>query len=183
MRGASMCPSPASKSCTTLSDRGLDAFPRHRAGRLGWRAAEGVRADTMRDAAALAGKSEILDRYAADYPQGPARSAAIDVPGVRIAARRPAHAPHRDRALGLGLLRLRPDLHVTFLRRQPQRRLCALQLGDARHGQAVRGHPGSGRGARRSRRSTTRSSSPICACRPLRACRCSCCPTRSTASA
>jgi len=28
-------------------------------------------ADTMRDAAARAGKSEILDRYAADYPKGP----------------------------------------------------------------------------------------------------------------
>jgi chlorophyllide a reductase subunit Y len=28
-------------------------------------------ADTMRDAAAKAGKSEILDRYAADYPKGP----------------------------------------------------------------------------------------------------------------
>jgi chlorophyllide a reductase subunit Y len=29
------------------------------------------------------------------------------VPGLRLAPRRPAHAPHRDRALRLGLLRLR----------------------------------------------------------------------------
>ena len=28
-------------------------------------------ADTMRDAARKAGQSEILDRYASDYPQGP----------------------------------------------------------------------------------------------------------------
>ena len=28
-------------------------------------------ADTMRDAAAKAGKSEVLERYAADYPKGP----------------------------------------------------------------------------------------------------------------
>ncbi len=77
-----------------------------------------------------AGKSEVLDRYAADYPQGPARPAAIDVPGVRIAARRPADAAHRDRPVGLGLLRLRADLHLAFLRRQAQRRLRAVQFSE-----------------------------------------------------
>ena len=64
-------------------------------------------------------------------PKGrPARPAAEHVPGLRLAARRPAHAPHRDHPVGLGLLRLRPDLHLALLRRAPQRRLRAVQLRD-----------------------------------------------------
>ena len=53
----------------------------------------------------------------------------------------------------------------------------------ARHRQAVRGHPRSGARAGRSRAVRRRSSSPISACRPPRACRCSCCRRRSTACA
>ena len=113
----------------------------------------------------------------------PARPAAEHVPGLRLAARRTAHAPHGDHPLGLGLLRLWPDLHVALLRRAPHRRLCAVQFRDARHRQAVRGHPRGRLQARRPRRSTTRSSSPISACRRPPACRCSCCPTKSTACA
>jgi hypothetical protein len=52
------------------------------------------------------------------------------VPGLRLAARGPAHAPHRHHPVGLGLLRLRPDLHLALLRRAPQRRLRALQQRD-----------------------------------------------------
>ncbi len=63
------------------------------------------------------------------------------------------------------------------------RRLRAVQLRDAGHRQAVRGHPRGGVQARRSRRSTTPSSSSTSACRPPRACRCSCCRRRSTACA
>jgi hypothetical protein len=47
---------------------------------------------------------------------------------LRLAARRPAHAAHRDDPVGLGLLRLRPDLHLAFLRRPPHGRLRAVQL-------------------------------------------------------
>ena len=81
----------------------------------------------------------------------PARPAAKHVPGLRLAARRPAHAPHGDRAVGLGLLRLWPDLHLAFLRRAAHRRLRAVQFRDAGHRQAVRGHSRGGLQARRSR--------------------------------
>lgn len=74
-------------------------------------------------------------------PGGAARSAAEHVPGLRLPARRPAHAAHDDDPVGLGLLRLRADLHLAFLRRAPECRLRAVQLRDARHRQAVRGHP------------------------------------------
>ncbi len=73
--------------------------------------------------------------------QGPARPAAVHVPGLRLAARRPAHAPHGDDPLGLGLLRLRPDLHLAFLRCQADGGLRAVRLRDAGHRPAVRGHP------------------------------------------
>ena len=122
----------------------------------------------MRRGRKAAGKSETLERYAADYPEGPARPAAEHVPGLRLAARRPAHAAHGDRALGLGLLRLRPDLHLALLRRAAHGRLRAVQLRDAGHRQAVRGHPRGGATSSPIRRSTTRSSSPISACRPRR---------------
>ena len=62
----------------------------------------------------------MLDQYAKDYPKDlgrPARPAAEHVPRLRLAARGPAHAAHRDHPVGLGLLRLRPDLHLAFLRR------------------------------------------------------------------
>ena len=71
----------------------------------------------------------------------PARSAAEHVPGLRLAARRLAHATHRERAVRLGLLRLRTDLHLAFLRREAHGGLRAVQFRDARHRQAVRGHP------------------------------------------
>jgi hypothetical protein len=48
-------------------------------------------------------------------------------------------APRRSSRVGL--LRVRPDVHVALLWRAPHRGLCAVQLGDARHGQALRGHP------------------------------------------
>ncbi len=70
---------------------------------------------------------------------GPARPSPEHVPGLRVAPRRLAHAPDRDGALGLGLLRLRPHLHVALLRREADGRLRALQLGDAGHRQALRG--------------------------------------------
>jgi 3,8-divinyl chlorophyllide a/chlorophyllide a reductase subunit Y len=47
----------------------------------------------MEKAAQMAGKSEILDQYAKDYPHGPARPAAEHVPRLRLAPRRPADAP------------------------------------------------------------------------------------------
>ena len=129
------------------------------------------------------GMSETLAPLRQGLSRRPARSAAEHVPGLRLAARRPAHAAHRDRAVRLGLLRLRPDLHLAFLRRAPHRRLRAVQLGDARHRQAVRGHPRSPCSSSPIPTNTTRSSSSICACRPPRACRCDCCPRRSTACA
>ena len=118
---------------------------------------------------------------AADYPEGPARPAAEHVPGLRLAARRPAHAPHGDDPVGLGLLRLRPDLHLAFLRRAAHGRLRAVQLRIARHRQALRGHPRRGVQARQARRLTTPSWSSTSACRPRRACRSTCCRRRSTA--
>ena len=130
-----------------------------------------------------AGKSETLERYAQRLSARPARSAAKHVPGVRVAARRAAHAPHGDGAFGLGLLRLRVDVHVAFLRRAPDRWLRALQLRNARHRKAVRGHPRGGLQARRSRRSTMPMSSSIFVCRQLPACRCNSCRKRSTACA
>ena len=57
-----------------------------------------------------------------------ARPAAIDVPRVRLAARGAADAAHGDDPVGLGLLRLRTDIHVAFLRRATHRRLRAVQF-------------------------------------------------------
>ena len=45
------------------------------------------------------------------------------------------------RQVGLGLLRLWPDLHVALLRRATHGRLRSFQLGDAGHRKAVRGYP------------------------------------------
>ena len=115
--------------------------------------------------------------------EGPARSAAEHVPGVRIAARRAAHAPHRDGAVRFRLLRVRPDLHLAFLRRAAHGRLRTVQFRDAGHRQALRGHPRRGPQAGRPGEIRLRSSLPTCACRPRPACRCSCCPKKSTACA
>ena len=142
-----------------------------------------ARTTHARGRAQAAGKSEMLDRYAADYPQGPARPAAEHVPGLRLAARRPAHAAHGDDPLGLGLLRLRPDLHLAFLRRAAHGRLRAVQFRDAGHRQAVRGHPRRGLQAgrpgalRRGRRHQSLRADR------LRRAAASCCRRRSTACA
>ncbi len=73
--------------------------------------------ETMQEAARAAGKSAVLDQLTARLSARPARPAAIDVPGLRLAARRAAHAADRDHPVRLRLLRLRPDLHLAFLRR------------------------------------------------------------------
>ena len=138
--------------------------------------------DAMVAAAEAAGMSETLAQLRERLPAGPARPAAEHVPGLRIAARRPAHAPDRHDPLRLGLLRLRPDLHVALLRRPAQRRLRAVQLGDAGHRQAVRGYPRRGLRHRRSPRITTPSWSSTSAFRRPPAFRCGCCRRRSTAS-
>ena len=123
-------------------------------------------------------------RYAADYPAGPHDQPQTHVPGLRLAARRPAHAPHGDGPLGLGLLRLRPDLHLALLRRAPHRRLRAVQFRDAGHRQAVRGHPRGGATSSPTRElyDAVVDHQPLRADR-IAACRCSCCRRRSTACA
>ena len=159
-----MCPSRPSKSSTTRFELWITdaphiwrdaadivmSTPASRSRRAGAGCHGGKAA--MRAAAAVqsSGKSEILERYAEDYPQGPARSAPEHVPGVRLAARRPAYEAHRHRPVGLGLLRLRADLHLALLWRATLCRLRAVQLRDARHRQAVRGHS---RGRLQARRS------------------------------
>ena len=75
------------------------------------------------------------------------------------------------------------DLHLAFLRRAPDRRLRAVQFRDAGHRQTVRGHPRSAYSNSPIPTNTTPSSSSISACRRPRACRCACCPRRSTAFA
>ena len=137
--------------------------------------------DEMLKAAEAAGKSETLQRYAADYPLGPHDQPQSMCPAfgslrVGLRMRRTASVLSR-----LGLLRLRADLHLAFLRRQAHGRLCAVQLRDAGHRQAVRGHARGGVHARRSRALRRHRRSPISACRPPPACRCGCCRRRSTA--
>ena len=156
---------------------------RRRAGGDGAGCHGGTRDDARRPPRPPA-RARCSSSYAADYPQGPARPAADHVPGLRLAARRPAHAAHRDDPLGLGLLRLRPDLHLALLRRAAHRRLRAVQLRDAGHRQAVRGHP---------RRGATSSPSPtlydavviinLCVPDRLRRAAATCCRRRSTACA
>jgi hypothetical protein len=136
--------------------------------------------ETMREAALAARKSETLERLQKDYPQGPHDQPQSMCPAFGSLAWACGCA-RGDHPLRQRLLRLRPDLHEPLLRRAPHRRLRAVQLRDARHRQAVRGHPrrcapdGEARGVRR------RSSSPISACRPPPACRSTCCRRRSTA--
>ena len=70
-----------------------------------------------------------------------------------------------------------------FYGAQAQRRLRAVHLRDAGHRQAVRGHPRSGRRAGRSGALRhDRRHQPVRADR-VAACRCNCCPRRSTACA
>ena len=56
-----------------------------------------------------------------------------------------------QRALRLGLLRLRADVHFAFLRRAADGRLRSVQFRNAGHRKAVRGHPRGGLQARRPR--------------------------------
>jgi chlorophyllide a reductase subunit Y len=110
-----------------------------------------------------------------DYPKGPHDQPQSMCPAfgsLRVGLRMRRTATVLS---GLGLLRLRPDLHLALLRCAAHRRLRAVQLGDARHRQAVRGHSRCGLRAA-DPETTTRSWSPTSACRPLRACRCDCSP-------
>ena len=100
----------------------------------------------------------------------PARPAPEHVPGLRFAARRSAHAPHPDHPVRIGLLRLRPDLHLAFLWRTPQRRLRPLQFRESGHRQALRRHPRIGACPGRSREiRRDRHHQPVCADRQRRA--------------
>ena len=90
------------------------------------------------------GGARTAGRVPARLSAGPARQAAIHVPGLRVAARGPADEAGGDGAVGLGLLRLRADLRVAFLRRPAVGRLRAVQFRDAGDRQAVRGHPRGG---------------------------------------
>ena len=100
--------------------------------------------ETMLAAAGAAGKTAAMDQLDAGLSARPARPAAEHVPGLRLAARRAADAAGGDDPVGQRLLRLRPDLHQPFLRRQALGRLRAVQLRDAGHRQAVRGYPRGG---------------------------------------
>jgi hypothetical protein len=119
-------PSRASKSCTRRFERGAGSPPRDR-DRIDLAAApiEGGcgSKDVMRDAAVRPASRDVLARYATDYPQGPHDQPQSMCPAFGSLRVGPADAPHRQRAVGLGLLRLRADLHVALLRRQAQRRL------------------------------------------------------------
>ena len=111
----------------------------------------------------------------ADYPAGPHDQPQSMCPAFGVAARRTADAAHRDDPVRLGLLRLRPDLHLAFLRRAAHRRLRAVQFRDA--GQRASCSRTSATPCSRSRipRTTTRSSSSIFACPRRPACRSICC--------
>ena len=135
------------------------------------------------EAAAAAGMSETLARYAKDYPAGPHDQPQSMCPAFGSLARRLAHAAHRERAVRFGLLRLRTDIHFAFLWRAAHGGLRSLQFGDARHRKVIRGHSRGGLQVSPIPTNTTRSSSSIFACRPLQACRCGCCRRRSMAFA
>ena len=66
--------------------------------------------DELLKAAAAAGKSETLEQYAKDYPLAPMTSRKACARPSAL-ARWPPHAAHGDDPVGLGLLRLWPDLH------------------------------------------------------------------------
>ena len=98
------------------------------------------------------GQSDILDQYAADYPQGPHDKPQSMCPAfgsLRVGLRMKRDG---DDPVRLGLLCLWADLRVAFLRRAAVGRLCAVQFGNPGHRQAVRGHPRGGARHRRSRK-------------------------------
>ena len=109
----------------------------------------------MRKAANAAGMSETLDRYAKDYPAGPHDQPQSMCPAfgslrVGLRMRRTATILSGSACCVYGL-----TFTSHFYGATPHRRLRAVQLGDAGHRQAVRGHPRGGvqaRGARRLRR-------------------------------
>ena len=126
----------------------------------------------MRRRANAAGKSETLERYATDYPAGPHDQPQSMCPAfgslrVGLRMRRTATILSGSACCVYGL-----TFTSHFYGARAHRRLRAVQLGDAGHRQAVRGHPRRGLQAGRPRRTTTPSSSSISACRPPPACRC-----------
>ena len=116
-----------------------------------------------------AGKSEMLERYA----QGLSRQGPHDQPQsmcpafgslrVGLRMRRTATILSGSACCVYGL-----TFTSHFYGARRTRRLRAVQLRDAGHRQAVRGHPRGGVTSWPTRRCTTRSSSPICACRRRR---------------
>ena len=79
----------------------------------------------MASAARQAGKSETLDRYAADYPKGP-HDAAEHVSCFWLTTRGSSDAPNGDHFVWLRMLRLWPDIHIAFLWCTSQCWLCAV---------------------------------------------------------
>jgi chlorophyllide a reductase subunit Y len=71
-------------------------------------------AEKMKAQAQAAGNRRAPGKVREGLSHGAARPAAIHVPGLRLAARGPAHEAHGDHPVGLGLLRVRPDLHLAF---------------------------------------------------------------------
>ncbi len=103
----------------------------------------------MEAAARAAGNSEMLDQFARDYPQGPHDKPQSMCPAfgslrVGLRMRRVATVLSGSACCVYGLTFVSP-----FLRRAAVGGLCAVQLGNAGHRQAVRGHPR--RGARTGR--------------------------------
>ena len=97
--------------------------------------------DAMVAAAKEAGKSEVLEQYARDYPRQPdagphdqpqSMCPAFGSLRVGLRMKRTATILSGSACCVYGL-----DVHIAFLRRPPQRGLCALQLRVAGHGQAV----------------------------------------------
>ena len=138
--------------------------------------------ETMLEAAKAAGKSEMLERLAADYPQGAARPAAVDVPGLRLACasglrmRRTATILSGSACCVYGLTF---TSHFYGARRTVgyvpfnSETLVTGQLFEDIRDAVLRD--------RASPTTTTPSSSSISACRPPPACRSTGCRRRSTA--
>ena len=109
-------------------------------------------AKELKAAAAAAGKSEILARYAADYPKGPHDQPQSMCPAfgsLRVGLRMRRTATILS--VRLRLLRLWPDVHLALLWCAPHRRLRSVQFRDAGHRKTVRGYPRGGVQARGSR--------------------------------
>ena len=101
--------------------------------RLPWRARDGCR--RARRAAARPARARCWTAMRRIIRAGRMTSRNRMCPAFGSLRVGPADAPHGDDPVGLGLLRLRTDLHLAFLRRAAQRRLRAVQLRDA--GQAA----------------------------------------------